>query len=46
MDVFNLHGDDWDRSEDCEGWRSKGAWVGARLGADLIGGEPVRARAG
>jgi len=36
--VFNLYGDDWDRSEDRPGWRSKDAWVGARIGAELIGG--------
>ena len=36
--VFNLHGNDWDRSEDRPGWRSKDAWVGARIGAELIGG--------
>lgn len=34
----NLHGDDWDRTEERPGWRSKGAWVGARIGAELIGG--------
>ena len=38
MDVFNLHGDDWDRVEERAGWRSKDAWVGARLSAELIGG--------
>lgn len=38
MDVFNLHGDEWDRTEEREGWRSKDAWVGARLNAELIGG--------
>jgi uncharacterized cupin superfamily protein len=38
VDVFNLHDDDWDRSEDREGWRSKDAWVGKRIGAELIGG--------
>ena len=38
MDVFNLHGDEWDRTEDRQGWRSKDAWVGRRLGAELIGG--------
>ena len=38
MDVFNLHGDEWDRVEEREGWRSRDAWVGARLGAELIGG--------
>jgi hypothetical protein len=26
--VFNLNGDEWDRTEDREGWRSKDAWVG------------------
>jgi uncharacterized cupin superfamily protein len=36
--VFNLHGDDWDRTEDRPGWRSKDAWVGERIGAELIGG--------
>ncbi len=38
MKVFNLHGDEWDRVEERVGWRSKDAWVGARLGAELIGG--------
>ena len=38
MDVFNLHGDEWDRFEEREGWRSKDAWVGSRIGAELIGG--------
>ena len=38
MKIFNLHGDDWDRVEERKGWRSKEAWVGARIGAELIGG--------
>ena len=38
MDVFNLHGDEWDRTEEREGWRSKDAFVGRRLGAELLGG--------
>jgi len=38
MKVFNLHGDEWDRVEERVGWRSKDAWVSARLGAELIGG--------
>ena len=38
MKTFNLHGDEWDREEDRQGWRSKDAWVGARIGAELIGG--------
>jgi uncharacterized cupin superfamily protein len=37
--VFNLHAEpDWNRTEDREGWRSKDAWVGAHIGAELIGG--------
>ena len=26
--ILNLYGDEWDRSEDRPGWRSKDAWVG------------------
>ncbi len=37
MDVVNLHGDEWERTEEREGWRSKDAWIGARLKAELIG---------
>jgi uncharacterized cupin superfamily protein len=36
--VFNLYRDDWDRTEDRPGWRSKDAWVGAHIGAELLGG--------
>ena len=38
MKVFNLNADEWDRSEDRPGWRSKDAWVGARIESELIGG--------
>jgi len=38
VDVFNLGADEWDRVEEREGWRSKDAWVGGRLGAELLGG--------
>ena len=38
MKVFNLFGDAWDRTEDRPGWRSKDAWVGAHVDAELIGG--------
>ncbi|HEY4348539.1 MAG TPA: cupin domain-containing protein, partial [Gaiellaceae bacterium] len=38
MKVFNLFGNEWDRTEDRDGWRSKEAWVGVRTGAELIGG--------
>jgi uncharacterized cupin superfamily protein len=38
MKVFNLNGDQWDRQEDRDGWRSKDAWVGHHIGAELLGG--------
>jgi uncharacterized cupin superfamily protein len=38
MKVFNLNGDEWDRVEDRPGWKSKDAWVGAHIDAELIGG--------
>ncbi len=38
MKVFNLNGDEWDRVEERPGWRSKDAWVGAHVEAELIGG--------
>ena len=38
MEVFNLNGDEWDRVEERPGWRSTDAWVGARIGAELLGG--------
>src|SRR5881227_971811 len=46
LKVFNLNGDDWDRSEDRPGWRSKDAWVGQRIGAELIGGSMYELAAG
>jgi uncharacterized cupin superfamily protein len=36
--IFNLHAHEWDRTEEREGWRSKDAWVGHHIGAELIGG--------
>jgi uncharacterized cupin superfamily protein len=36
--IFNLHGDDWEHVKERRGWRSKHAGVGARIGAELIGG--------
>ena len=36
-EVFNLHGDEWDRAEERPGWRSRAARIGNRLGAELIG---------
>ncbi len=37
MKVFNLHGDEWDRAEEREGWRSRDAFVGRQIGAELLG---------
>ena len=36
--VFNLRGDAWDRTEERPGWCSRGAWVGRRIGGELLGG--------
>jgi uncharacterized cupin superfamily protein len=44
--TFNLYGDEWDRTEDRPGWRSKDGWVGARLGAELLGGSLYELEAG
>jgi uncharacterized cupin superfamily protein len=44
--VFSLSGDKWDRQEDREGWRSKDAWVGYHIGAELIGGSMYELEAG
>jgi uncharacterized cupin superfamily protein len=38
MKIFNLNADEWDRTEDRPGWRSKDAWVGHHIGGELIGG--------
>jgi len=38
MKIFNLNGDEWDRTEGREGWNSTDAWVGHHIGSELIGG--------
>jgi uncharacterized cupin superfamily protein len=38
VEIVNLYGDDWDLEEEHEGFRIRDAWIGARLGAELIGG--------
>jgi uncharacterized cupin superfamily protein len=38
MKIFNLHGDEWDETTEHEGFGFKDGWVGARIGAELIGG--------
>jgi uncharacterized cupin superfamily protein len=37
MKTFNLYGDEWDERRDREGWRIKEAFVGHRIGGELIG---------
>jgi len=37
MKIVNLNADEWDRTEEREGWRFKDAWVGAHTDAELIG---------
>jgi uncharacterized cupin superfamily protein len=38
MDVVNVHtNEEWNRTEEREGWRSTDAWVGQRLNGELIG---------
>jgi uncharacterized cupin superfamily protein len=36
--IANLYGDEWGRSEDRPGWRSRSFSVGREIGAELIGG--------
>jgi uncharacterized cupin superfamily protein len=38
MRVVNLDADEWERTEERDGWHSKDAWIGARLEAELLGG--------
>jgi uncharacterized cupin superfamily protein len=37
MKIFNLNGDEWDEAREREGWRIKEAFVGHRIGGELIG---------
>lgn len=46
MKIFNLNGDEWDREEARPGWRSRDAWVGAHIGAELLGGSMYELEAG
>src|ERR687897_2650888 len=46
MNVFNLNGDEWDATEEHAGYAFKDAWVGGRLGSQLIGGSLYEVPAG
>lgn len=37
MRSFNLNGDEWDETRERPGWRIREAFVGERIGAELIG---------
>jgi uncharacterized cupin superfamily protein len=36
--LYNLYGDEWNVTTEHEGFAFKDGWVGARIGAELIGG--------
>ena len=38
MEIYNLYGDEWNETTEHEGFAFKDGWVGARIGAELIGG--------
>ena len=46
MKIFNLNADEWDRTEEREGWRFKDAWVGAHTDAELIGASMYKVEPG
>jgi uncharacterized cupin superfamily protein len=46
VDIVNLFGDEWDLEEEHEGFKFRDAWVGARLGAELIGGSMYEVASG
>jgi uncharacterized cupin superfamily protein len=35
--IFNLNSDEWDGTRDREGWRVRAAFVGQRIGGELVG---------
>ena len=46
MEIFNLQGDEWNDEVEHEDFSFKDAYVGARIGAELIGGSLYEVRAG
>ena len=38
MKIFNLHGDEWNETTEHDDFAFKDGWVGAHIGAELIGG--------
>jgi len=37
MKIANLHADEWDEERDREGWRIKEAFIGDRIGSEVLG---------
>jgi len=44
--IFNLYGDDWNEVRDRDGWRISEAFVGERIGGELIGASLSEIEAG
>jgi uncharacterized cupin superfamily protein len=44
--IANLHGDEWGRTEERPGWRSRRFSVSGHIGAELIGGSVYELEAG
>jgi uncharacterized cupin superfamily protein len=38
MEIFNLHGDEWDETQEHEGFAFRETGIGPRIAAELIGG--------
>ena len=37
MKIANLYADEWDEDRDRDGWRIKEAFIGDRIGSELLG---------
>jgi uncharacterized cupin superfamily protein len=46
VEIFNLYGDEWNDEVEHEGFAFKDGWVGAKIGAELIGGSVYEVPAG
>lgn len=46
MEIYNLHGEDWNDEVEHEGFGFKDGYVGPRIGAELIGGSLYEVAAG
>jgi uncharacterized cupin superfamily protein len=46
VEIFNLYGEDWNDEVEHDGFAFKDGWVGAKIGAELIGGSLYEVAAG